>query len=212
MGEYALFNGERIKIGTCENMYYLRADQVHLVQPQIGNVNPQSVEDAGQIRFRFPFPQEDHTKPGMFDDHDYGLALYGVEPPEDIDHYCIHFRNERGLLVSLPCPESKGGKAAIQYRVGYNGYSGKVKISQQRLIEGRLVLVCECGSCGAKYRVPTIEDAQSVLDALAKEAADNRRCHQQDENRAKYYETVAKRIVEGYTQPNYWSKLTTVAA
>ena len=31
MGEYASYLGERIKIGTCENMYYLRADQRHLV-------------------------------------------------------------------------------------------------------------------------------------------------------------------------------------
>ncbi len=32
MGEYAIYRGERIKIGTCEDMYYLRPDQVHLVK------------------------------------------------------------------------------------------------------------------------------------------------------------------------------------
>ena len=27
MGEYAKYAGERVKIGTCEDMYYLRDDQ-----------------------------------------------------------------------------------------------------------------------------------------------------------------------------------------
>ena len=31
MGEYARFRGAEIKIGTCESMYYLRADQRHLI-------------------------------------------------------------------------------------------------------------------------------------------------------------------------------------
>jgi hypothetical protein len=202
MGEYALYNGERIKIGTCENMYYLRADQVHKVQPLDGNVNPHSIEQAGQIRFPFPFPQEDNEKPGEFDDHDYGLGLYGVEPPAEIDHYSIQFQNSKGLLVSLPCPESRGSKA-FPFKIHYNGYSGKVKISQQRLIDGKLVLVCECGSCGAKYRLPTIQEAQPIIDQLLKDAADDRR--RSNESRAKYHEEVAARIVNGYTQPNYWS-------
>jgi hypothetical protein len=30
MAEYAFFMGERIKLGTCENLYYLRADQAKL--------------------------------------------------------------------------------------------------------------------------------------------------------------------------------------
>ena len=31
MGEYANYMGERVKIGTCEDMLYLRWDQRHLV-------------------------------------------------------------------------------------------------------------------------------------------------------------------------------------
>ena len=62
MGEYAKYNGQQIKIGTCESMYYLRADQAHLVQAMSGNVNP--ITDCESIRFRFPFPEEDGCKPG----------------------------------------------------------------------------------------------------------------------------------------------------
>jgi hypothetical protein len=54
MGEYALYKGQQIKIGTCETMYYLRADQAHLVTPLPGNVDP--IKDADEIRFRFPSP------------------------------------------------------------------------------------------------------------------------------------------------------------
>ena len=73
MGEYAMFQGEQIKMGTCEQMYYLRADQAHLVKPLEGNVDP--IKDAGEIRFRFPFPDEDHVPPGEFNDYDRTVVL-----------------------------------------------------------------------------------------------------------------------------------------
>ncbi len=66
MGEYAKYNGREVKIGTCENQYYLRADQARSVQPLRGNVDP--VKDAAAIRFRFPFPDEDQVGPGAFKD------------------------------------------------------------------------------------------------------------------------------------------------
>ena len=65
MGEYAKFQGQSIKIGTCENMYYLRADQAAMVQPESGNVDP--IRDRESLRFRFPFPDEDNVLPGEFE-------------------------------------------------------------------------------------------------------------------------------------------------
>lgn len=209
MGEYANYNGQEIKIGTCEDMYYLRADQATLVRPLKGNVNP--VKDAESIRFRFPWPDEDGIEPGVgFHAKDYGrnLAVSGVEAPEEVAHYSIQFRNERGLLCSLPCPESKEGKAS-GIKIHYNGYSGKVAIVQQRLVEGQLVLICQCGSCGAAYRCPTIDDAQPVIDALLKVVEDSERekkFGRPADARASFYMEVAKRIVDGYTKPNHWSK------
>ena len=58
MGEYAKHKGEEIKIGTCENMYYLRFDQRHKVKALPGNVDPNGA-DAYALRFRFPWPNED---------------------------------------------------------------------------------------------------------------------------------------------------------
>lgn len=215
MGEYAIrkTDGVEIKIGTCEQMYYLRADQVGQILPVLHSVNPQSVDHAGSIRFRFPFPQEDGNKPGDFNDYDYGLGLYGVEPPEGIDHYSCHFSN-KGLMLSIPCPRSKEGKAS-NLKVGYNGYSGPVHIHSQRLVDGKLVLVLRCGDCGALYRVPTLEEAQPVLFVLEEQAksrdhetriANERPGAEQCSSQGDYYREVARRIVAGYTQPNYWTK------
>lgn len=218
MGEYAMRISDRteIKIGTCEQMYYLRADQVHLVEGLRGSVDPRQREQAEQIRFRFPFPQEDRTLPGDFDDYDYGLGLYGIEPPEDIDHYSVQFtRNypqSGGVILSIPCPRGKEGKANL-VKVSYNGYNGPVHIHSQRLVDGKLVLILRCGDCGALYRVPTLDEAKPVLDVLEKYAADGDReakissdhYKQPIASQGDFYREIARRIVAGYTEPNFWT-------
>jgi hypothetical protein len=94
MGEFARYGGERIKIGTCENMYYLRADQRFRVAALCGNVDP--VRDAPHLRFRFPFPDEDHVAPGAFDRYDRAIGLYGVDVPTDIEHGSVQFTAHTG--------------------------------------------------------------------------------------------------------------------
>lgn len=224
MGEYAMRNdGTEIKIGTCEQMYYLRADQVHLVRKVPNSLDPRSAKIAGAIRFRFPFPQEDNVKPGDFEDFDYGLGLYGVEVPEDIEHSSLQFtRNypcSNGLLLSVPCPRSKEGKAS-GLKFGYNGYSGPVHIHSQRLVDGKLMLVLRCGDCHALWRVTTLEECQPVLDALEEQAkqrdhetkiANQRPGAVQCSSQGDYYREVAKRIVAGYTEPNFWTPTLAIA-
>lgn len=209
MGEYAQRNsdGSSIKIGTCENMYYLRADQVHLITSTRGSLDAQDQAIAERIRFRFPFPEEDNILPGDFTDHDKGLTAYGIEVPEDVEHRKIQF-TAPGILVSLPCPESKEAKeSGLPFH--YNGYKGKVQIVQQRLVDGALVTVCKCGSCGAAYRLPTLDDAQPIVDAFTKQAAIERRDFESgrslDKSRGNYFDQVASRIKAGYTQKNYWN-------
>jgi hypothetical protein len=209
MGEYALYNGEEIKIGTCEDMYYLRADQAHLVEPLSGNVDP--VRDRDGIRFRFPFPDEDGIEPGAFEDYERGVRLYGVKVPEGVDHYSVQFKADNGYLTSLPCPEL-GSEGVLSltadgsdhvYRVGRNGYGGAVELVQQRYWEGRLVAVCHCKGCGAAYRLPTLEDVQPVLDALHAEADQYLRTAERngtkgDELHAVRLRTIADRVAAGY--------------
>jgi hypothetical protein len=193
MGEYAKYNGEQIKIGTCENMYYLRYDQRNLVDPIPHSLDPSDESIIGEIRFRFPFPEEDHTEPGAFDDAFKGLGIYGADDLlEGVDHDKEQFVSSRGMNVCLPCPESAEGKAA-PYKVHKNGYSGSVRIVQQKRVGAELWTVCECGSCGAKFR---LEQESAERLAVAVRAYADR--EPEASSRATYYHTIADRVLAGY--------------
>jgi hypothetical protein len=85
MGEYAKFQGHSVKIGTCENMYYLRWDQKTWVVREEGSINPYGQGMAGMIRFRFPFPDEDHVRPGDFGPYNRGVPIE-CPVPVDVSH------------------------------------------------------------------------------------------------------------------------------
>ena len=59
MGEYAKHDGHEVKIGTCEDMYYLRLEDCRKVQPIPNSLNPATCEG---LRFRLPFPDEDNVQ------------------------------------------------------------------------------------------------------------------------------------------------------
>jgi hypothetical protein len=212
VGEYAEYQGERIKIGTCEDMYYLRADQAHLVRALPGNVDP--VRDRDGIRFRFPFPDEDGIAPGEFEQYERGVTLWRVKPPEGVEHYSVQFKASNGYLISLPCPEM-GSEGLVSltadgsdhpYRVARNGYGGATELVQQRYWKGLLVAVCHCMGCGAAYRLPTIEDAQPVIDELHAMASRETMTAERNgtpgnELIAVRLRTIADRVLAGYALP-----------
>lgn len=198
MGEYAKLKGtgKEIKIGTCENMYYLRFDQREMVWPQRGNVNPMT--DTEHIRFRFPWPDEDDIQPGSFEDPDKRLAVQ-APAPEDMEHGIVQFVASReGYNVCLPCPEGPSSHGLTVHR---NGFKGATFLVQQRVWEDRLVGVMEC-VCGHRYRLPTIEDAEPVIASLLNEAESRLRYKEVD--RANYLIEVAKRLREGYGLNTTW--------
>lgn len=195
MGEYALYEGREIKIGTCENMYYLRFDQRHQVQHLPGNVDVQNPEHVKELRFRFPFPDEDHTAPGSFESYGRHFAVHGVTLPEEIEHGSVQFTSAAGYLTSLPCPESKEGRA-LPFKVHRNGWRGDLLVVQQRVWEDRLVLVAECGGCDSKFRLPTIKDAEPVILYCLDKAERLRVGGELAE--AGWWKEVGARIIEGY--------------
>jgi hypothetical protein len=180
MGEYARYKGQSIKIGTCESMYYLRWDQVGDVHAESNSVDPMSHRFS--LRFRFPFPDEDGTRPGDFDPYDRNVRVWGVGLPADgIDHYSVQFKAGNGYLLSVPCPEqSDEGIISLDdgtekgYKVHRNGYGGAIGVHSQKWVKAdedgpeRLVTVCTCRGCGALYRLHTRDMAQEVADALTR--------------------------------------------
>ena len=187
MGEYAMYAGNRVKIGTCEDMYYLRAEQASLLIPEPNSLDPADSEVQEYIRFRFPWPDEDEVEPGDFDAPDRAHQIYGVTAPSDVGHYLVQFiSRQAGYITSIPCPESVEGK---QYQIDAklivhrNGFGGAVKLSQQAWRNGKLVIIAECGGCHVKWNVPTLADANPYIESML----------------AQKELEIARRIVRGYT-------------
>lgn len=169
MGEYAKYHGQSVKIGTCESMYYLRADQAHLVTPEHGNVDP--VRDRAEIRFRFPFPAEDGTEPGDFD---YPLPDLIVNYPDDLpaEHGNVTVQTEqsapRRMSAYLPCP-TVAPEIWHQYvrsfppavRISYQGYRGD---------EGNLAVIVSCAYCDGMWNLPTRDHAERLVVSIRSDA------------------------------------------
>lgn len=220
MGENAKrkSDGQTVKIGTLENLYYLRHDQRWEVSPLEGNVNPHGPEES-ELRFRFPFPDEDHIAPGEFIDHAKGHRLPWTVPADWQGHSTVQFKHANGYLVSLPCPESvPEGAPVVQtmsgepIQVHRNGYGGAVELVQQKNVpgDGGLVSVVACKGCGAKWRVPASE-AVSIAQALCERAERDQLEHERAMRRAGYAEyqlgtsssatydrEIARRMLDGY--------------
>ena len=206
MGEYAKYNVESVKIGTCEDMYYLRYDQRGLVQHESGNVDVSDPEQVKGLRFRFPFPTEDNISPGGFNDHSYGVSVpSGFVIPEEVEHGSVQFRASNGYLLSVPCPESPEWKTRDgggsrwhekkDIRVHLNGYGGSAKIVQQRLVEGKLWTVCQCNGCGTKWRL----DAVSGLALAELFLVEAQKLTKNQDSRCEWWHQMGKRIAAGYS-------------
>lgn len=209
MGEYATrkSDGERIKIGTCEDMYYLRFDQRRQVRPEPGNVDP--VTDAAALRFRFPFPDEDGKQPGEFEDYRKGIRIDGLPASKDVDHYSVQFSAPNGYLVSLPCPESAeyvdaphgslsliGVNRTEAIRVHKNGYGGACKLVAQKFRPGiGLVPIMRCGGCGSMWRME--DRADIVVLAVALRSMADRATRDKSPFQATCYHAIADRVLAG---------------
>ena len=201
MGEYAKLGRDKIKIGTCENLYYLRYDQRHQITPEPGNVDPTDQRQVEHLRFRFPFPFEDGKEPGTFEDYNLGYTVPGgYRLPDDYEsHGSVQFSAHAGYLCSLPCPESKAGREFQEHtRIHRNGFPGAVAVCMQRMVDGELRTIVRCNGCGTMWQLPHAE-AIKVAEAFADEAD---RLKEQDINRAGYLVKIAARILAGYHEKN----------
>lgn len=177
MGEYIYrADGEYVKIGTCENMFGLRFDQLDQVaKVNDYNLDPRDPAVWPGIRFRFPFPHEDDRKVGEFEDLDYGVNVPDISTP-DVDHSTVQFisnpmgiGNRGGYNAMLPCPSSTRAEelaAAGDLKINRNGGATGVNLVQQRVWNGHLAAVAECAVCGTRFRYPELDDARELLDGL----------------------------------------------
>ena len=212
VGEYARrkSDGAEVKIGTCENMYYLRADQVRQVEAIPNSLDPNDPETQRSIRFRFPWPDEDGRLPGEYDsDFDRAIAAPGATAPLDVDHGTVQFIAQAGYNVCLPCPESRDADwlrllkpdGPTPVAIHRNGFPGAVLLVQQkRLADGRLVPVCRCGGCGYPYRIEEPAEIEALALSFRKEADSREQMgkrHGTGEADRKFWDAIADRVLEG---------------
>jgi hypothetical protein len=166
MGEYAKFSGESVKIGTCEEMYYLRLNQRRLVEHEDGNVDVNGPE-VYELRFRFPWPDEDAVEPGGFQQYERAVDVGDYQPPEGVNHSPM--RNGVGYE---DCPKPS------------------VLLTQVKLLtDGRAVPVLMCGGCKAKWREEDPEQIAFIAQCLRDEGE---RLEKQE-----FYDEVAGRLLLG---------------
>lgn len=166
MGEYADYKGQRIKIGTCESMYYLRADQMNDVRPVPGALDV--------IRFRFPFPAEDGTEPGDFDYPPKGPVVdYPSELPAQHDKVSVQTGDHawRRLSAYLPCP-TVAPELWHQY---VQSYTPAVRIMYQGYRNGHLAVIVECAYCDGMWNLPELEQAERLVVSIRSQADGLRR-------------------------------------
>lgn len=217
MGEYARYLGQEVKIGTCESMYYLRADQAWKVSALPGNVDPMSSRDRESLRFRFPFPSEDSIAPGQFD---YPLpdvvVSYPAELPAEHGNVSVETRPGRGRRMSayLPCPMV----APDLWHQYVRDSTPAVRIAYQGVRGGALAVIVECAYCDGMWNLPEREQAERLVVSIRTDAdrlrklgehriAETHRVHgencgdplgESEVRQAAELHTIAERIMAGY--------------
>jgi len=174
MGEYAKYNGQSVKIGTCESMYYLRYSQRHDVQAEAHSLDPATTTG---LFWRLPFPDEDAVPPGSFKEHNRGFRLYRngtgtasnpVEDfnPEGLEPGTIQLSHPSGLMVNVPChhgaklPEVGGANSF------WNGRTWHLELASiKNLPDGTFRPVVHCRFCGQMWSF----DWSDVKDYIAPE-------------------------------------------
>lgn len=180
MGEYAMHQGQEIKIGTCEDMLYLRWEDRYQVQPLRGNVDPGV--DTG-LRFRLPFPDEDHLSPGYYTDAFRGQRLYngagdwlGVPEMETKPGMMQIHHQASGLLLNLPCfhgmrlPDLGPDVRVFQHGGGHAFELTSVKA----MGDGTVVPVVTCRHCRSAWRATWDEIWDHIPDPLRQRLAVHR--------------------------------------
>lgn len=213
MGEYALYNGESVKLGTCESLYYIRYSHIHLLDPLPGNVNLSNRKEAAACRFRFPWPEEDGRGPGWYEDHEKGedfppgftpgafSALAGFEHKKSVQ-FTAHAAGGGLLLASLPCPLSRDWPGLP---VKGNGTgAADFRLYMQRPIAGALWSIGQCKGCGALFRIPP-EDGRALGLAYMESGRDRLEIadmRQDERERAEALRLVeiGRRVIAGYNE------------
>lgn len=187
MGEYAIRKSDRqrIKIGTCSDMFYIRYGDRDKVIAEHNSVD--IARHPENLRFRLPFPDEDRIFPGDYENYNRALRLYRTMPGTTenfIDSESaaqpgtIQLTHKSGLLLNVPCYH--GGRlpdVAPQMKAFWNGGSGYfLALSALRTIKadnGTIEVwpIVQCIHCGEMWRKQWAEIWDFIEEPMQKRLA-----------------------------------------
>lgn len=166
MGEYITINNKQIKIGTCEDIYYARYEQIKRLQG-LGKKEGDTpiynlLNSRCGYRFRFPFPEEDNIEIGCFDNFNKGLKVelpnrYVIKETQEVDHnqkVTVQLQGKNKSFL-IPCPYSVDWNPKIMQSTIEETLD--MEIVQQRPFENALWTVCRCLYCGVLFRLPPLQ-------------------------------------------------------
>jgi hypothetical protein len=158
MGEYAIRNsdGQEIKIGTCENMYYLRYSDRDKVRAMKGNVDPMDESESKELRYRLPFPDEDNVRPGEYKDYNRGALLCAFSDPETAEYPgIVQIVSKAGMMCNVTCYHGeKLPENTKDVKFFWNGKNSCFELNHLKFIDGTVHGIYTCTECGASFREP----------------------------------------------------------
>lgn len=168
MGEYIQHNGQKAKIGTCENLD-LTYDQAKRIMPDAekvpGNLQPMLyVHPKYSWRYKFPSGSEgDEWPTGLPASCSFPLPTTAPLSCLAEEHGATyhHFSGRHGAYnvnVRIECPWKTGHP--------HIGSSVPFTLVQQKLMhDGSLWPIIQCDWCGEKWRVPP-DDGEWIAQHL----------------------------------------------
>lgn len=180
MGEYVTYLGRQVKIGTCENLYYVsfqkyqRAYVADMMWRCDGNDYPSEyLKPDSANRFRFPFPDEDRLRFGTI-----------IEP---------HFRGVPVRIVGkdLDSNEGQSPNKVLDYHID---------IVQQRLVHRQadgqlcLALVYRNPKTNKLFRIEDDKDVRYIVRQLVQHHIND----EKDPEKKDFYREIARQIFQGY--------------
>lgn len=166
MGEYARrkYDGERIKVGTCNEMYYMTLPQLFDIHGTIGDV-----ED---LIFRLPVKEEKDVLVGDFENHKVNLKLTRIIKDWEEKDIKLFKENKGYVSVQVPLQNSDYGsglRVGLKCSHGFNEeernedgslrtfYNGKAQhvfsMTGVCIRNKKIYFVIECAICGKNFKL-----------------------------------------------------------
>lgn len=182
MGEYFKNGNINFKLGTCEDLMYIRHSEIESLKELKNELADSNGEMTDYLKdghfYRFPFPWEDGQKAvdiNKRQPEDSNTNFFNVPEIKDkikISHEHLiksfSLNGANNVNVWLPCPMSPDFEA-LNLHTSQNGFKAIFPISviREKMVNGKLQTVYTCPYCGVWFRMD--EEETNYFKSQARE-------------------------------------------